>query len=185
MTTPSRIHTNPSKANAWSEGCSPAQVDQRSLSHASFEPGLPLPRTTGGLISASAAPTPKRPSACGPPLSVNQRLPSELVRIPPGREVDGSAKFVITPDGVTRPIARVGPRSVNQRFPSAPGVISIGLEPGFRPAERSVIVPAGVIVPIALVVPWSVNHTLPSRLGDTAAGSEPGLRPALNSVIVP
>lgn len=67
--------------------------------------------------------------------------------------------------GVTCPPALVVPRSVNQRLPSAPGVISTGLLAGWRPAVSSVIEPAVVIRPIALVVPWSVNQRLPSGPG--------------------
>ncbi len=59
-----------------------------------------------------------------PSISVNQRLPSGPVVIPPGSEAAvGTGNSVTTPAVVIRPML-LPTSSVNQRLPSGPAVIS-------------------------------------------------------------
>src|SRR5689334_17255174 len=83
-----------------------------------------------------------------------------------------------------RPIARVAASSANQRLPSDPCTIDVGVAPGLSPAENSVIWPAGVMRPIASALP-SVNHKLPSGPDVIPTGVDDGPSPAENSVIDP
>src|SRR5262245_29887001 len=68
---------------------------------------------------------------------------------------------VKAPAVVIRPIAATGVAFVNQRLPSGPRVIPLGLPP-VTGVLNSVIAPAVVISPI-LLPPASVNQRLPSK----------------------
>jgi len=74
---------------------------------------------------------------------VNQRLPSLPVTIPRGTLVPKvpGANSVITPVGVTLPIARALSPSANQRLPSGPAVMPSGVPLAERPLVNSVIGP--------------------------------------------
>src|SRR5262249_57351999 len=101
-------------------------------------------------------------------VSVNQMLPSGptvTARTSPGRPPNS----VMTPAGVMRPILPGDCGSLldspNQRLPSGPAVIRLGVV--IEPRENTVTTPAGVIRPIApMSLPpgpfSSVNQRLPS-----------------------
>src|SRR5262245_37720131 len=71
---------------------------------------------------------------------------------------------------------------VNQRLPSGPAVMRVGVVPGVMPAENSVTTPVGVIRPILFA---SVNQRLPSGPRVIPTGLLLGVMPAENSVITP
>lgn len=100
-------------------------------------------------------------------------MPRGLTRPSPPYEVTA-------PAGVILPYL-LTPGSVYQRFPSAPGVMRSGVDPGS--VTYSVTAPAGVIFPI-LPTPFSVNHTFPSGPRVIPNGVAPADRTG-NSVTAP
>src|SRR3954451_11479291 len=83
---------------------------------------------------------------------------------------------VIVPDGVMRPILSL-PFSANQRLPSGPAAMPLGLLPAVKPEKYSVYGNrfVGVIVPSASPPLGSVNQRLPSAPATMLWGPEPCL----------
>src|SRR5437899_1390464 len=96
--------------------------------------------------------------------------------MPNGSATVASAKFVMAPPGVTRPIepGRLPPlpRLVNQRFPSGPATIWVGV---WTPLPMNTVTsPVGVMRPIERS-PLLANHRLPSGPGAMPVGYDNGL----------
>src|SRR3954452_14215847 len=141
----------------------------------------------------TALPVALRPSVALLPPSLNQTLPSGPAAIPqgpegalapPGSLFEPVANSVISQVlGLTLPIARVVPVSVNQRLPSGPATIPCGWLPALRPAEHSVMLLTSLgalssILPIAGADSLaSANHRLPSEPTAIPCGTLPALPP--------